>query len=153
MNDSDILKVEAALGKHLPEEYKRVLASYPFGPDSFGTMCMLADSASTLIEMNKSPSFHSMLHPKATRSHPLPQDNFLWIGNDGGEEEYYLDLSRDPAPVMKFDLETGEFAQYAADIHDYVEKTRAIDREIEEDEKRAEERRRTAKWWQFWRKL
>jgi hypothetical protein len=40
------------------------------------------------------------------------------IGNDGGEEEYYLDLNDPACTIFKFDLETGELSPYATGIGD-----------------------------------
>jgi hypothetical protein len=77
----------------------------------------------------------------------------LLIGGDGGEEQYYLDLESPTHPVLKFDLETGVLEEYAPDIDAYVSKVYEIDREIEEGERRVEERRRNAKWWEFWKKI
>ena len=91
-----------------------------------------------------------MIHYRQRRW--VPQKNHFLIGNDGGEERYYLDLKEPMSRVFRFHLETGELSPYAADIADYKAKIDQIDREIENDEKRAAERRKNAKWRELWKK-
>ncbi|MHC4478062.1 MAG: SMI1/KNR4 family protein [Planctomycetota bacterium] len=153
MNERDIGRIESELEIQLPDSYKKVVLSYPFGPESIGYTCMLANDAAAVIELNKSPSFHSIIHTKKDVAHPLETKNCFWIGNDGGEEEYYLDISTTSGAVLKFDLETGELTEFAPDMDHYIERIHEIDREIDEDERETQERRKKAKWWEFWKKL
>jgi hypothetical protein len=83
----------------------------------------------------------------------LPQKNHFMIGNDGGEEQYYLDLDDPRCAVLRFNLETGELSPYAGGIAEYQAKINKVDGEIAEEEERAAERKRNAKWWEFWKKL
>ena len=150
MNEGDIQRIESELGVSLPQSYKAVQLSYPFGPSSFGSLCMLVDNADAIIDMNKGPGLHELMHGEAG----APRDGtYLMIGNDGGEEEYFLDISQADGPVMVFDLESGELSEFARDIKHYVDRVHEIDAEIDTQEREAEERRRNAKWWEFWKKL
>jgi hypothetical protein len=147
----DIERVEQSLSLKLPAEYRQLLVDYPFSNDSFATDCMVIRDADALINANRGPNSHFMIHHRKGRW--APQKNHFLIGSDGGEEQYYLDLNDPQCRVLKFDLETGELSPYANGIAEYKAKVYEVDREVEEDEKRAAERRRNARWWEFWKKL
>ena len=153
MNSVDISKIESELKIKLPDSYRKVILSYPFGEESFGYMCMLANDTEAIIEMNKAVSFHSNVHIKNITNHPCNNENLFWIGNDGSEEEYYLDISQESCAIYRLDLETGEFTEYAHDLNCYIERIHEIDQEIDNEERQAEERRKNAKWWEFWKKM
>ncbi len=140
MTAEDLDRIERVLGRRLPEDYREVMQRYPFSPGSFSYDCMLTDDARTVIEANREP--HDIL-----RDGP-PTLDYLWIGSDGGEEYYFLDLRGSPCPFYAYDLETGEQTDaFADDIDDYIRKCKEMDRQIEEDEQSSGEKR----WWQFWR--
>ncbi len=143
MTQAEIQRVEQALSIKLPPEYCDLLIHYPFSEDSFATTCMVIRDAEALIKASRGPTSHASLHHR--EGSWVPEKKRFLIGNDGGEEEYYLDLEDPRHPVLKFDMEAG--------IADYKSKIIEIDREMDEDERRAREKRRTAKWWQFWKWL
>lgn len=151
MTRADIQRVEQALTIKLPSDYQQLLLDYPFSEDSFATACMVIRDAESLIKINQGPDTHFAIHHREGRW--VPQKNHFLIGNDGGEEQYYLDLNDQTSMVFRFDLETGELSPYASGIADYKAKIDEIDCEIDEDEKRVAERKRSAKWWEFWKKL
>jgi hypothetical protein len=151
MTIANIQRIEQALSVKLPEQYSQLLVDYPFSEDSFGTTCMVIRDADALIDLNRGRSAHFMIHHREGRW--VPQKNHFMIGSDGGEEQFYLDLDDPGGAVLKFDLETGELTPYARDIAEFKERIYQIDRDIDADEKRAEERRRNARWWEFWKKL
>ena len=151
MTGADIQRVEHALSVKLPSDYRQLLLDYPFSEDSFATACMVIRDAEALINLNRGPDKHFVIHHREGRW--VPGRNHFLIGNDGGEERYYLDLDDPRSTVFRFDLETGELSPYATGIADYKAKIDQIDHEIEDDEKRASEMRRNAKWWELWKKL
>jgi hypothetical protein len=151
MNESDITKIESELKINLPDSYRKVLRDYPFEEDSFGYMCMLSNDIMTIIASNKTPSMHALIHIKNIANHPQKNKNYFWIGSDGGEEEYYLDISHEFGAIYEYDLETGKITEYAQNLNRYIEQIHEIDREIYEDERKEKERRRNAKWWEFWK--
>ena len=153
MNSEDIIKIELELKTKLPDSYKKVVLSFPFGKDSFGYTCMLANDANAIVEMNKAPGFHSIIHMKNIPEHPCKEESLFWIGNDGGEEQYYLDISQKAGAVYKLDLETGKFTEYAHDLHSYIERIQGIDQEIDNEQRQAAQLRKSSKWWEFWKKL
>jgi hypothetical protein len=151
MTVTDIQRVEQALLIKLPRDYQQLLLDYPFSDDSFATACMVINDADALIKINSGRDVHFQTHHRKGRW--TPQKNHFMIGNDGGEEQYYLDLDDPASLVLRFDLETGELSRYAQGIQDFKAKIDQVDRDIEEEEKRTAERRRSAKWWQLWRRL
>ena len=153
MNSEDITKIQYELKIKLPDSYKKVIHSYPFGKESFGYTCMLANDIEAIIAMNKASSLHSAVHMKNITDHPCKNETLFWIGNDGGEEEYCLDISQEAGAIYKLDLETGEFTEYAHDLNCYIERIHEIDQEIDNEERKSEERRKNAKWWEFWKRF
>ena len=142
MTIADIRRIEKELSVNLPEDYQQLLINYPFAEDSFATTCMVIRDAEALIDVNRSHTTHFLIHHREGRW--VPQKNHFMIGNDGGEEQYYLDLDDSECTVFRFDLETGELSTYAKGIADFKAKINQVDREVEEDEKRAAERRQNA---------
>jgi hypothetical protein len=151
MTHADIQCVEQALSVKLPSDYQQLLLDYPFSEDSFATACMVIRDAEALINVNQGTDTHFVIHHQ--EGSWVPQKNHFLIGNDGGEERYYLDLDDPRSTIFRFELETGELSPYATGIADYKTKIDQIDREIEDEEKRATERRSNAKWWELWKKL
>ncbi len=139
MTAEHLARIEQEIGLKLPDDYRRAMQNYTFGRDSFAFNDMLLDDAQMIINANREP--HDILGDAP------PTRDYLWIGGDGGEVYYYLDLRASPCPVHAFDLETRELTLFARDLDDYMAKCGEIDAEIEEDERRAAEK----KWWQFWR--
>jgi SMI1-KNR4 cell-wall len=139
MTAEDLDRIEREIGLRLPDDYRRAMQSYPFDPRSFAYHDMLPNDAQSIINAN--------LEPHYILGDAPPTRDYLWIGCDGGEVSYYLHLRTSPCPVHAFDLETGELTRFASNLDDFVTKCSEIDSEIEEDERRAADR----KWWQFWR--
>jgi hypothetical protein len=133
MTDSDLQRIERELSLKLPADYRSLMLSYPFPPDSFTAENMLPDNAARLLE-------------SAGGRDNLPPRSFI-IGNDGGEEIYFIDTSRQQSPVFVFDLETGEIKEYAPTLEAYIQKCRDTDAQILRDEEAMAKK----KWWQFWK--
>ena len=133
MTNTDLQRIERELRITLPADYRALMLAYPFPPDSFSAECLLPDSADRLLEL-------------AGARENLPPHSFI-IGDDGGEETYFIDVSRQPSPVYVFQLETGKVKEEAAGLDAYVQKCRDADDEIRRDQAEMARKR----WWQFWK--
>lgn len=133
MTDSDLQRIERELSLTLPADYKSLMLSYPFPPNSFTAECMLPDNAGRLLES------------AGGRDNP-PPGSFI-IGNDGGEETYFIDASRQGAPVFVFDLETGEVKEYAPTLEAYIQRCKDINADIRRDQEEMAKK----KSWPFWK--
>ena len=134
MLSSELERIETQLGISLPEDYRSLMTAYPFAPSSFTAEVLLPDSADWLLA-------------SAGLVNDLPANSFI-IGGDGGEESYFIDVSRQRSPVFVFDLETGKVWQKASSLSVYVEQCKDAIEQIHRDEERAAKK----KWWQVWRR-
>lgn len=137
MTESDLNKIEAALGLRLPREYRELMRHYPFDADSVAQDCALPDSADRVIEDNVSYRKDGFFGA------PWPA-HFFSIGNTGFGDALYLDLSLESSPVFCAEHETGEFVKESPSLWAFVDELR---REGEQERRREEGRR----WWQFWK--
>lgn len=133
MTNSDLQRIENELGIKLPADYRSLMLAYPFPPESFSAEQLLPDSAATLLQL-------------AGGSENLPPHSFI-IGDDGGVETYFIDVSRQRSPVYVFQLETGKVQEEAPSLDAYVQKCRDTEDEIRRDQALMAKR----KWWQFWK--
>ena len=144
MRTQDLDRIERELHVQLPKSYRAVLEAYPLPIDSGSTSMWLVDDANKVIESTRTWREAS---PNG-RSWPA---SLVYIGDDGGEYAYFLDVSQDPAPVMIYDHETGTVDRVeASDLLTFVDKCRRDLEEIEADKRAMDERFRNKKWWQFW---
>lgn len=143
MRADDLDRIEAALGIRLPPDYRALMLDYPFRPDPDSTSLWLLDDPEAVVE----ETLRMRAAPPSGAPRPL---DLVHIGGDGGEELYFLDVSREPAPVLAWDLETGELARRAADLPTWVDELRRELRSIEADEEAMAARARGRRWWQFW---
>jgi hypothetical protein len=133
MTTSDLQRIERELGVKLPSDYTSLMAAYPFPSDSFAAESLLPNSADCILEL-------------AGARKSLPPNSFI-IGNDGGEEVYFIDLTRHPSPVYVFELETGKAKEHAPHLDAYVHKCADAETEISRDQQHMARK----KWWRFWR--
>lgn len=139
MTEAELKTIEERLATTLPDGYRAIVRDYPFSPDSIGTEDMLLDSAEAVIDLNTAGAeVDGVAAP-------------FFIGSDLGEEWYFLDASRADSPVSVYRLETGEHQVLDGTMEEYLDRIRAADAEIAADEKVAAERRRSKKWWEFWK--
>jgi hypothetical protein len=144
MRADDFDTIEKSLSIVLPDQYRSVLTQYPFPPDPDSSSLWLVDDHETVIETTK--TFRAN---QGTRG-PWPLD-YVYLGNDGGEEAYFLDVSRTPAPVLTYEYETGAIRPQAPDLAAWIDELRDRLVEIAADERYMAERKQAKKWWQFWR--
>ena len=143
MRTDELDALEQAFGVTLPAEYRATMLAYPFPADSDAAEWSMPDDAARLHEHN------TLARQPSSRKEPWPRTAFV-IGEDGSEAVYVLDLSRQPAVVQEFSLETGHFTDLAPDWPAWLTRLREVQRELDEDEEFQRERYRTKKWWQFW---
>jgi hypothetical protein len=130
----DLDRIEQELGLQLPGDYRSLMLDYPFPADSYTAECLLVNDPEALKEL-------------AAERDPLPPQSFI-VGDDGGEELYFIDLTRASSPVYVFQLETGQVKEASPSLQAYVQACEQTEREINGDEVKRSDR----KWWQFWRR-
>lgn len=151
MDARDIDDIEAALDLRLPPAYRELMLAYPFGPQSQTAELWLPADADVVVANTERGRRSAALQPQ-----PWPP-SYVVIGGDGGEELYVLDVSREPAPVLAYELETRHTRPLAPDLAAFVGLLRAREAEVEADQRMIErgpttrERQGGARWWQFWR--
>lgn len=125
---ADLDGIEQALSVKLPADYRQLLLDYPFAENSVADS-MLICNPELLLVLNSQRDLHFQIHHRKGRW--VPGKNHFMIGNDGGEEQFYLDLNEAGCTVLKFDLETGELSPFANSAAEFKAKVNEIDRECE----------------------
>jgi hypothetical protein len=139
MTEADLSEIEARLGFPLPAAFRATALSYPFPPDSFAAEFMLPNSASDFIGLNESAvTVRGVTRP-------------FFIGDDGGEERYFLDAAKPDSPVYVYELETGQHRVLVPSWPAYLDHIRAAHAEIAADEEATRQRKLTRRWWQLWK--
>jgi hypothetical protein len=111
MTAETLAHLEAILHLTLPESYRTIMLSYsPIDPGPvLQVELQLAVNPNTIMRENlelRREGFAGLNWP----------EHHLWIGGDGGEIVYFLDLSQEGAPVFSADHETQEYVQQAVDF-------------------------------------
>jgi hypothetical protein len=115
------------------------MLAYPFPLDSFADECLLPNDAERVIGLNRdAPTVRGIAHP-------------FFIGDDGGEELYFVDLNTPDSPVYVFDLETGRHSVKATNWPTYLAQVHSDLADIEKDQVAERDKRSRKRWWQFWR--
>ncbi|MCB0310248.1 MAG: SMI1/KNR4 family protein [Bdellovibrionales bacterium] len=144
MTEGDLDRIEAALNLALPSSYRSAMLEYPFSASSFAQDCEMPNDADRIIfknrELLQQGFFGQPWHP-----------SFFCFGGDGCGNEYYLDLSLDPSPVFIADHESSEFSKISSNLEEWIAATKSQHSVWAEQERLREARRRSAKWWMFWR--
>lgn len=136
MTSDQLDQVEQELGIRLPGDYRALVLTYPIGLGTSGPAYELLDDPAQLIAINR------RLRDEGFRGMPWPA-HFFSFGGDGGGNEYYLDLRKEPSPV--------HLADHAGSL--YAEQWPSLEAWLAERLRhRAEEKQeqRTKRWWRFW---
>jgi hypothetical protein len=113
MNLRDVERVERELGRRLPDAYREMLLAFPFPAKAGNADFPLFDDADALIRRQR--------ERRAGTGSPAQ----LFIGADGPENCYVLDLSRSPEEVLFVeDGDPGRAAPIGATIEEFVEALR-----------------------------
>lgn len=142
MTQEDLARIEAELGVKLPAPYRRTLLqpASALGQPQLDEPELSLD-AGRIVE-------NTRVWREAQRPWP---PTLVYIGDDGGEEAYFLDITEDPSPVLVYSHETGKIEREAApDIDTYVTSVQQLVLEAEEDKRTMNERYQRKRWWEFW---
>ncbi|CAB5081818.1 hypothetical protein D3OALGA1CA_265 [Olavius algarvensis associated proteobacterium Delta 3] len=93
----DIENIESQLKIVLPEFFKSTLTCYPFPKGSIAEEFLLPHSPSLIISNNG---------PSLTQHIDVACENPFFVGGDGGEELYYIDLNSSTGEVFVYSMET-----------------------------------------------
>ena len=145
MTLEEIARVEAELDVRLPRDYRALMLTYPFPPESFTAEFVMPNDASRLIEINRERSTQGV-RPYIGAGKGQ-KSSYFEIGGDGGEERYLIDLAQQQSPVYLYDVETAELREAASDLQSFVKQCAASDDMIRRDEGITTR----TEWWQFWR--
>ncbi len=140
MTEREISQVETAVGFPLPECYRTTMLAYPFPPHSAAADgYMLPDDPEAVISLNNGGAKpRGIVRP-------------FFVGNDLGEEIYFLDAMRADSPVYVYELETKQHRVLADSWGAYLAHITKVDVEIAADEEAENQRLLTRRWWQFWK--
>ena len=116
------------------------MLNYPFPKDSFADEFMLVNNPGAVIGNNDKALIETI--DKGVKP--------FFIGSDGGEKLYYVDLNTKKSEVFVYYLETQKSKMQSKTWNNYLEDIKKTLKEIEEDERAMEERKKNKKWWQFW---
>ena len=144
MHADELATLERSLQVTLPADVRATFVTPPFGPESHvAKVGLLITDAARLHELN------TLNRRTVLEGGPWPATAFV-IGEDGGETTYVLDLSRQPAVVQEFSLETGRFTDHSSSWAAWLVDLADSERELAADEAFEHERYANKKWWQFW---
>lgn len=143
MERSDLDRIENVLGVLLPGAYRETMLAYPFSPDHQAAELWMPNDAAIILDMNR-PVPERQLAGK-----PWPQ-HLVFIGGDGGEEEFVLDVGATAAPVFAYELESGHLRALAPDFAAWLATLRDWQTEVDQNATAMREAYRHKRWWQFW---
>ena len=150
MKDSDFLQIETELDIQLPDSYRSFLSNYPEEADEDIKSSILISDAKQLVTEN-------LLHRQHGWFGFDWPEHYLVVGNSGCGDTYFMVLGKDER-VYFADHETGPDPMKELDecwssesLQEHMEEALEIKREIEEEDRLKEERRKNRKWWEIWK--
>jgi hypothetical protein len=93
MHAHDLHRIEQALGLSLPAAYRAAMLDYPFPPTHEAAQLWMPDDAATVQEMNRP------IPDRRLAGKPWPS-YLVFIGSDGGEEDFVRRELRDRLPSV-----------------------------------------------------
>jgi hypothetical protein len=109
MTEEEIQRVEQTCQVSLPGPYRHVLLHYPFTEEDTWGYDALIDDAARLIELNRARK-HIVEYGLAD------PERYFYIGSDGGESRFCIDLTSAHVPVYALDLETRAATEAAPNL-------------------------------------
>ena len=143
MQRSDLDRIENLLGVSLPVAYREAMLAYPFAPDHQAAELWMPNDAAIILDMNRP------IPERRSAAEPWPP-HLVFIGGDGGEEEFVLDVRAAAAPVFAYELETGRLRALAPDFAAWLTTLRDWQAEVDRDAEAMGEAYLRKRWWQFW---
>lgn len=104
---------------------------------------MARDDADLVIQSTE--SFRGAGGARATWS-----NNYVYLGGNGGEESYFLDVGHTPAPILVYAYESGTVVPRCANLAGWLADLRGELEAIAADEREMNARYHGKRWWQFW---
>jgi hypothetical protein len=109
----DIEYIESQLKIVLPEFFKSTLTRYPFPKGSIAEEFLLPHYPGVIISNND---------PSLTQQIPVACENPFFVGGDGGEELYFIDLNSSTGEVFVYSMETKTSQVYAESWRAYLDR-------------------------------
>jgi hypothetical protein len=135
MTATELDAIERELGIRLPADYRDVMLSYAFQPDSSLSSYALPNHVAHILEMNRAM--------RADPWSPNWKREYFVIGGDGGECHFFLDSSCERSPVFEISIEDGGIAEHSANLSAFIGECQKVDAEV--DAKMAQKANRTRK--------
>ena len=143
MHLPDLDRIESLLGVSLPAAYRETMLAYPFSPDHQAAELWMPNDAATVLDMNRP------VPERQLAGGPWPA-HLVFIGEDGGEEEFVLDVLAAAAPVLAYERESGHLRALAPNFAAWLTMLRDWQAEVDQDAEAMREAYRRKRWWQFW---
>jgi hypothetical protein len=128
MIESDLKRIEAALGHPLPQAFRNVMLNFPQALIDAATMTD-PDGNEFVDCMLISNNPDSIIAGIVGQQSDWPS-NLIWVGENGCGEEYSVDISQESCPVYESGphndagangpAEDGYFEQVSADLEGWV---------------------------------
>ena len=143
MQPLDLDRIESLLGVSLPSIYRDTMLAYPFPADHQAAELWMPDDAAVVLDMNRP------VPERRLGADPWPR-HLVFIGGDGGEEEFVLDVRGAAAPVFTYEIESGCLRALAPDFAAWLTTLRDWQAEVDRDAEAMREAYLRKRWWQFW---
>ena len=143
MQPHELDRIESQLGVPLPAAYRATMVAYPFPPDHQAAELWMPDSSAVLLELNRD------ITGREADGQPWPKQ-LVFIGGDGGEEDFVLDTRVAAGPVFAYEKESGHLRALAPDFAAWLATIAEWQAEIERDATAMREAYARKRWWQFW---
>ena len=139
MKGDGLRRVEAELGLTPPGDDRGLLLALPFTPVGGDRVYWLYDDPGDVIRATRSP-LNEFYEGRSWRP------TYLSVGETAMGDQYLLDLSRTPSPVLCLSHKTHEVGDEFPDLAAFVAAWTA---DVAEARGRYE-RGRAKRWWRFW---
>ena len=143
MHVDDFDRIEQALGLSLPAAYRATMLKYPFPPTHEAAQLWMPRDPAIVLEMNQP------IPERRLVGTPWPS-HLVFIGSDGGEEDFVLDVRAAAAPILAYERESGNVRALAPDFAAWIAMLREWQAEIDRDVAAMREASERRRWWQFW---
>jgi len=143
MQAHDLDRIETQLGVSLPAVYRATMLAYPFPPQHQAAELWMPDDAAVVLDMNRPTP------ERLSDGQPWPR-HLVFIGGDGGEEDFVLDTRAADAPVFAYEAESGHLRALAPDFSAWLTMLRDWEAELDRDAAAMREAYLRKRWWQFW---
>ena len=110
MNASDFDRIERELGIVLPPIYRARLSGNPSFPGAIARQIAIPEVVEEILAINRE-----------CRRSGHPAHRFALGFAENADNAFGLDLSRDPAPVLRMRMSSGDAVEEASDLEAWIE--------------------------------